>query len=1130
MIIATMNRGKKITWLALSVSFALTGIAMAAPVPINGQCWSINGTTISSFPVGSNQYDFLCSQWEVTNFTNGGNSTSRTLTWTCEWIYGGSSQACSALGNASFWNDMNTNGTGCGIAQNQSYVSNAPELIWLANSNNNNNFLWNLCQSNTAPISFTETSIGWTRTCPWVWNSVNNNFDAPETCAAYYYYDSQCGAAAGTGHFTQPVAQLCQPGNVAWMVRFNTETQKWEWECEGSWWWAISMCSAWATNTNNISPACNSFVITNNSVVGFPATDLCGIGDLHEWNVDSINETATWSCEFNWQVTPLCGNVTVAWFGNNAGTQCNGLTNGQTFKYLSEVEALWFCSNNQIPDSFDNDDDKREWTCWPQSCEAFKDTQWTHCWYAINVPSLTPPTQWLCASGQVVSSVIKFANDWKWICSDIQNGGFCSNTWCQVNYPNEAAICEWPRIVVGDCQWATQINHNGFHTPNEIIQSGLCKDGYPNPLVPYQDYTQNKWAWTCEWTPMLWSDEQCYAEAGIPDLTILYDKPRPYSFPTSLSTGDLIAGPVIASLTWYDPLYLSFTSPYNQDHRLFTQNGHFLFNYEDWAGNTWATMVFVDWIKDAGPYAYAVYSATEPTSWHVDVRLSGYDSSQNPTTFVGPCLSAGHCQIIVGAHPYDLTIRFTHNNEGTFTITDSQWNTKDIVVNVTNIDTVIPTATLYYSHTSTTSEDVTVKIISPSEPITVTNNGWHLSYTFTESGSFTFEIRDEAGNVNTLQATVDWIDKDAPSARVYYSTTWVTNENVVATLTDFTETGIIIKNNNGSNMYTFSHNGEFTFILEDQSGNKWSVRAYVDWINKPILKNLIEQYTDNLCAKIPKRLPVDIQGNEHNLEIITVIRNCLMKWYRGHNNHMYFYPRNYISRAEFIRVVGRFIKMTTDYDGSLLSEVSDEFVNVMAEWKFATDIQEADARWLLFYTPLLQDNIHKKIAYDDPIPQREAKYIIKKALDIVWMDARIANTLFNEEGKLTRGEAAYIFANLLMSFEDIAIGNNLELLKALEWRLQSIPNYQKQRAFMTKILLRVLKIPETTLRRVGLHPDWLKQDFVAIIQSKMPQRRKKEYLSIKTIIDDYLREFPDPHNNEVFNGTENYTYKMFDDF
>lgn len=42
---------------------------------------------------------------------------------------------------------------------------------------------------------------------------------------------------------------------------------------------------------------------------------------------------------------------------------------------------------------------------------------------------------------------------------------------------------------------------------------------------------------------------------------------------------------------------MTFTTPYNQDHRLFTENGHFLFEYEDWAGNTGETMVFVDWIK-----------------------------------------------------------------------------------------------------------------------------------------------------------------------------------------------------------------------------------------------------------------------------------------------------------------------------------------------------------------------------------------------------------------------------------------------------------------------------------------------------------------------------------------------------
>ena len=69
-------------------------------------------------------------------------------------------------------------------------------------------------------------------------------------------------------------------------------------------------------------------------------------------------------------------------------------------------------------------------------------------------------------------------------------------------------------------------------------------------------------------------------------MEIQYSVPRPVPFPTPLSRNMLYDGYVTAHLDGYDPLYLNFTSPFGQDHRLFTSTGYFLFEYEDWAGNT----------------------------------------------------------------------------------------------------------------------------------------------------------------------------------------------------------------------------------------------------------------------------------------------------------------------------------------------------------------------------------------------------------------------------------------------------------------------------------------------------------------------------------------------------------------
>ncbi|WP_082927465.1 OmpL47-type beta-barrel domain-containing protein [Paenibacillus oryzisoli] len=84
--------------------------------------------------------------------------------------------------------------------------------------------------------------------------------------------------------------------------------------------------------------------------------------------------------------------------------------------------------------------------------------------------------------------------------------------------------------------------------------------------------------------------------------------------------------------------------------------------------------------------------------------------------------------------------------------TDAAGNVSNVSIYVVyNIDDTIPTATVTYS--SITAQSVTATI-TPSEPVTITNNGGSSSYTFLYNDSFTFEIVDAAGNHGTAMATV----------------------------------------------------------------------------------------------------------------------------------------------------------------------------------------------------------------------------------------------------------------------------------------------------------------------------------------------------------------------------------------
>jgi len=113
----------------------------------------------------------------------------------------------------------------------------------------------------------------------------------------------------------------------------------------------------------------------------------------------------------------------------------------------------------------------------------------------------------------------------------------------------------------------------------------------------------------------------------------------------------------------------------------------------------------------------------------------------------------------------------------------------------------------------------------------VVNNDGKMEYTFKENGSFTFTIEDEAGNQAQIATAVTWIDKNIPTASIQYSTTTETENPVTATLVNPSKE-IKVVNNDGKKSYTFTRNGSFAFIIEDNAGNRAEIVATVNWITR----------------------------------------------------------------------------------------------------------------------------------------------------------------------------------------------------------------------------------------------------------------------------------------------------------
>lgn len=116
------------------------------------------------------------------------------------------------------------------------------------------------------------------------------------------------------------------------------------------------------------------------------------------------------------------------------------------------------------------------------------------------------------------------------------------------------------------------------------------------------------------------------------------------------------------------------------------------------------------------------------------------------------------------------------------------------------------------------------------------------SHTFDENGSFTFIAQDLAGNVTEKTITIDNIDKEAPEAKVSYSTTSPINTDVVATIvpndivtyTNLDQLPEYAAFDKIASTLTFSENGSFELKFNDKAGNPGSVIVAVNNIDKEV--------------------------------------------------------------------------------------------------------------------------------------------------------------------------------------------------------------------------------------------------------------------------------------------------------
>ena len=168
-------------------------------------------------------------------------------------------------------------------------------------------------------------------------------------------------------------------------------------------------------------------------------------------------------------------------------------------------------------------------------------------------------------------------------------------------------------------------------------------------------------------------------------------------------------------------------------------------NYGDGRNFISAAMInlYEDVTKNVKPTAEIVYDIKELTNTNVTATLI-YDSDN----------------ITITNNSGKDTYVFTENDDFTFEFVDKNGNKGEATATVNWIDKIIPTATIYYDIEDETDQPVTATISDFSEKVTIINNSGKDTYTFEKNGTFKFEFKDEAGNIGTATATVNWIKEE----------------------------------------------------------------------------------------------------------------------------------------------------------------------------------------------------------------------------------------------------------------------------------------------------------------------------------------------------------------------------------
>ena len=286
---------------------------------------------------------------------------------------------------------------------------------------------------------------------------------------------------------------------------------------------------------------------------------------------------------------------------------------------------------------------------------------------------------------------------------------------------------------------------------------------------------------------------------------------------------------------------------------IFEDNGEFVFEFEDKAGNPGTATAVIDTITSTEEYVEIVYSdAGRLTNENIEADFIAFSDKAIITSPT------------VMEEVYGYTHEFTENGEFPVSIRmlsgEEEGFIRSVTGSVHNIDRTAPEAEVILSTEGLTNQNVTAALLTYDDmgkEVVINNNNGSNTFEFEGNGPFTFELMDEAGNIAQKTVTVSNIDKNAPVGEIEY--TRDTDKNIISARIFFPEEaeGITILNNNGSDTFEFVENGAFVFEYSDAAGNKGETTAQVTGFAGTAAPAAIEYYIDGNKVIDPNGEPIN---------------------------------------------------------------------------------------------------------------------------------------------------------------------------------------------------------------------------------------------------------------------------------